>query len=85
MAVKLRLSRMGAKKRPYYRIIATDVRSSRDGRFLEQVGRYDPIADPKVFVIDQERLDYWVGVGAQMTDTLAGLVRRHQASLEANA
>jgi small subunit ribosomal protein S16 len=76
---------MGAKKRPYYRIVATDTRSPRDGRFIELIGRFDPIADPKLFEIKQDRLDYWVGVGAQMTDTLAGLVRRHQEKLEASA
>lgn len=85
MAVKLRLARMGAKKRPYYRVVAADTRNPRDGRFLELIGRYDPVADPKVFEVNNERLDYWVGVGAQMTDTVASLVRRQREKAEASA
>lgn len=74
MAVKIRLARMGSKKRPYYRIVASDARSPRDGRFLERIGTYDPHAE-KV-VIDEARVQYWQGVGAHPTTTVARLLRR---------
>jgi small subunit ribosomal protein S16 len=66
MAVKIRLARMGSKKRPYYRIVAADARSPRDGRFLERVGTYDPHAE--TVVINEARISYWQGVGAHPTD-----------------
>jgi small subunit ribosomal protein S16 len=75
MAVKLRLARMGAKKRPFYRVVAADERACRDGKFLETLGHYDPTARPKVISIDRQRLDYWVGVGAQLSDTVRRLLR----------
>ena len=74
--VRLRLRRMGAKKKPFYRVIAADQRSPRDGRFIEQLGYYDPMKDPFVLKIDLERVDYWLGVGAQPSDTVAGLIKR---------
>ena len=70
MAVKLRLKRMGAKKRPFYRIVAADSRSSRDGRFIEVVGTYNPIANPAQVKIDEEKVMYWLGHGAIATDTV---------------
>jgi len=72
--VKLRLARAGAKKRPFYRVVATDSRSPRDGRFIEQLGTYDPLKNPAVFSIKRDRLDYWLGVGAQTTKTLHRLI-----------
>ena len=72
--VKLRLARFGAKKRPFYRIVATDQRSPRDGRFLEIVGFYDPLHNPAIIQIKEQRLDHWTGVGAQMSDTVRTLV-----------
>lgn len=75
MAVKIRLARTGSKKKPYYRIVAADARSPRDGRFLERLGTYDPMIE-KV-VINDARLDYWRGVGAQPTITVARLIRQH--------
>lgn len=76
MAVHIRLQRFGAKKRPYYRIVAADQRSPRDGRFLEQVGTYDPMANPALIRFKADRLDYWLGVGAQPSSTAASLIRK---------
>jgi small subunit ribosomal protein S16 len=74
MAVKIRLARVGAKKRPFYRIVASDVRSPRDGRFLEKLGTYDPTTEPSTVVVDRPRIDYWLGVGAKPTETVARLL-----------
>lgn len=73
--VKIRLSRAGAKKRPFYRIVAIDERRRRDGRPLEFLGTYDPIAKPKAIDIDTAKVDAWVQKGAQMSDTVAALLR----------
>ena len=74
MAVKLRLKRMGAKQRPFYRIVASDSRSPRDGRFIEVVGTYNPISTPAEVKIDEEKALYWLGHGAQPTDTVRNLL-----------
>lgn len=74
--VKLRLRRMGAKKRPSYRIVATDSRSPRDGRFIESVGFYDPLTEPATLKLDEERVKHWLSVGAQPSDTVRNLLRR---------
>ena len=74
MSVSIRLARQGAKKRPFYRIVAADKRRARDGRFIEQLGVYDPRA--KMFRIDHERFNYWVSVGAQPTLTVKQLVKK---------
>ena len=74
MAVSIRLSRGGSKKRPYYRIVVADARSSRDGKFIEKIGTYNPLLakdDAKRVVLDSERATYWLGVGAQPTDRVA--------------
>ncbi|MBQ9004583.1 MAG: 30S ribosomal protein S16 [Eggerthellaceae bacterium] len=73
MAVKIRLARHGAKKRPYYRIIVADSRKPRDGKFIEEVGRYNPCVSPSFVTFDIDRVQYWLGVGAQPTDTVARL------------
>lgn len=73
--VKIRLSRAGAKKRPFYRVVAIDERKRRDGRPLEFLGTYDPIAKPKAIQIDTEKVDAWVRKGAQVSDTVAALLR----------
>ncbi len=73
MAVKLRLRRMGAKKRPFYRIVAADTRSPRDGRFIEEIGYYNPIETPAVVKIDEERALTWLQNGAIPTDTVRDL------------
>ena len=76
MAVRIRLQRFGSKKRPYYRIVSADSRAKRDGRFLEQVGTYDPMQSPHKIAFKQDRYDYWVSVGAQPSDTVRSLFRR---------
>ncbi len=76
MAVRLRLTRMGAKKRPFYRVIATDSRTRRDGRYLENLGTYDPAQGSTALKLDLARVDYWLGVGAQPSDTVRDLIRK---------
>ena len=80
MAVKIRLARHGAKKRPYYRIVVADSRARRDGRFIEEVGRDNPCVTPSFVSFKQDRLEYWLGVGAQPTDTVARLIKNAQES-----
>lgn len=75
MAVKLRLKRMGAKQRPFYRIVAADSRFPRDGRFIETVGTYNPVANPAEVKIDKELAIKWLNNGAQPTDTVKTLLR----------
>ena len=77
--VKIRLRRMGAKKAPYYRIVVADSRSPRDGRFIEELGTYDPMADGQKLTVDQERVAYWIANGAQPTDTVRGLLKKAEA------
>jgi small subunit ribosomal protein S16 len=76
MAVKIRLARMGAKKKPYYRVVVADAECKRDGRFLEIIGTYDPNQDPAEVNIKQDRLTDWLGKGAQPTTTVASLIKR---------
>lgn len=71
MVVKIRMRRMGRKNQPHFRIVATDKRSPRDGRFLELLGTYDPLKEGKNFSLNAERVRYWVGVGAQVSDAVA--------------
>jgi small subunit ribosomal protein S16 len=75
MAVMIRLARQGSKKKPFYRIVATDKRSPRDGRFIEQIGFFDPRKPD--FKLDQARYDHWLKNGALASDTLASLVKRN--------
>jgi small subunit ribosomal protein S16 len=75
MAVKLRLRREGTVKRPHYRIVATDARSPRDGRFIEILGDYHPLANPSVINVDEERALHWLQVGAQPSDAVKKLLR----------
>jgi small subunit ribosomal protein S16 len=88
MAVSIRLSRQGTKKRPFYRVVVTDSRSPRGGKFLENIGTFDPAKEIKdaSLKIDQERLAYWRGTGAQASDTLLKLLKeqgKHEASAPA--
>ena len=76
MAVKIRLRRMGAKKAPFYRIVVADSRYPRDGRFIEEVGYYDPTKEPSVIKIDEEKAQKWLGTGAQPTDTVKKLFQK---------
>ncbi len=73
--VKLRLTRMGAKKAPFYRIVAVDSRKARDGQYIEQIGIYNPVAEPKVVEIDAEIAKKWLAQGAQPTETVRSLFR----------
>lgn len=73
--VKIRLKRIGAKKKPFYRIIVADERSPRDGKFIEQVGTYDPMANPSLINVDAEKVKKWLGNGAQPTDTVKKLLK----------
>ena len=75
MAVKLRLTRVGSKKNPVYRIVAADSRSPRDGRFLEIVGRYNPQTDPSTIEVDEEKVRAWLSKGAQPSETVQRLLK----------
>lgn len=76
MAVKIRLKRIGKKKAPYYRVIVADSRSPRDGRFIEELGSYDPHTDPSSIILNVERAQYWLDQGAQPTETARTILRR---------
>ena len=86
MAVKLRLTRRGAKKKPFYRIVAADSEAPRDGRFLDIVGTYDPNYDPAEVVLKNDKIDYWLDQGAIPTETVANIIKKaRKASAEASA
>lgn len=77
MAVKIRMKRMGAKKKPFYRLVVADSRSPRDGRFIEEIGYYNPISEPVEIKIDEERAIKWLKDGAQPTDTVKDLFKKN--------
>ena len=77
MAVKIRLRRMGQKKAPFYRVIVADSRSPRDGRFIEEIGYYDPTKEPTVLKVDEEKAKSWIEKGAQPTDTVKSLLKKN--------
>ena len=85
MSVTIRLTRAGSKKVPFYRVVAADRRSPRDGRFIEQLGVYDPLRDPVEFRVDEERLAHWLKVGALPSQTVSELLRRKAKSPTAAA
>ena len=74
--VKIRLKRMGAHKKPFYRIVVADSRNARNGRFIEEIGYYDPIKEPPVIKVDNDRAEYWLSQGAQPTDVVRGLLKK---------
>jgi small subunit ribosomal protein S16 len=76
MAIKIRLARHGAKKRPFYRIVVANSESPRDGRFLEKVGTYNPLGDSAQIDFEKERIQYWMGQGAICTDTVRNLLKK---------
>ena len=76
MAVKIRLRRMGAKKAPFYRIVVADSRYPRDGRFIEEIGYYNPLTEPSTIKIDLEKAKNWIANGAQPTDTVKVLLKK---------
>lgn len=82
MAVRIRLARHGRKKRPFYRIVAADGRAPRDGRYIERLGHFDPMSEPNELVVDLERVDYWIGVGASSSETAAKLIEKARAGAE---
>lgn len=76
MAVKIRLRRMGAKKAPFYRIVVADSRYPRDGRFIEEVGFYDPTKNPAEVKVDSEKVQKWIATGAQPTDSVKAILKK---------
>lgn len=85
MAVKIRLNRMGAKKRPFYRMVVADSRAPRDGRFIEILGHYNPIVDPVELVVDKEKAQDWLNKGAQPSDTVKRLLKQAGVIAEASS
>lgn len=80
MAVKIRLKRMGAKKAPFYRVVIADSRSPRDGKFIEEIGYYNPLTDPIDIKIDMDKAEKWLKNGAQPTDTVRSLLKKVKKS-----
>ena len=78
MAVKIRLKRLGAKKTPFYRVVVADERSPRDGKFIEEIGYYNPLTDPVDIKIDAEKATKWINNGAQPTDTVRALLKKSE-------
>lgn len=76
MTVRIRLRRLGAKKRPFYRVVVADQRSPRDGRFIENIGKYHPLEDPSIIEIDEERALHWLGEGAQPSESVENLLKK---------
>ena len=85
MAVTIRLTRAGAKKVPFYRVVAADRRSPRDGRFIEQLGVYDPLRNPVEFRVNEDRLSHWLKNGALPSQTVSELLRRQRRAAAAPA
>ncbi|MCU0795006.1 MAG: 30S ribosomal protein S16 [Akkermansiaceae bacterium] len=83
MAVALRLNRKGTKDRPYYKIVAVDSRKRRDGRFIEQLGTYDPMKEGENYTLDLEKADKWLGNGAQASETVASIIRKARSASKA--
>jgi small subunit ribosomal protein S16 len=79
MSVRIRLKRIGAKKAPVYRIVVADSRAPRDGRFIEEIGYYNPVSDPVELKIDMEKAEAWIKKGAQPSDTVRGLLKKNAA------
>ena len=77
MAVKIRLHRVGAKKAPFYRVVVADSRYPRDGRFIEEIGTYNPLVEPSEFKVDAEKAKKWIANGAQPTDTVKALLKKN--------
>ena len=80
MPVRIRLTRKGAKKRPFYRIVAADSDAPRDGKFLEILGRYDPLTDPAQITVDEDKVNKWIQRGAKVSETVRSLLRQKEVS-----
>lgn len=76
MAVKIRLTRMGAKKKPFYRLVAADSEAPRDGKFLEILGYYDPMKDPAIIKVHEEKINYWLGRGALISESARAILKK---------
>lgn len=76
MSVKIRLTRQGTKKKPFYRIVAADIEAPRDGKFLEALGTYDPMQEPAVITLKEDRVNYWLGEGAKPSTTVASILKK---------
>ncbi len=85
MAVAIRLRREGNRNRPYYRVVVTDKRQRRDGRFIETIGAYDPMKDGENATLDLARVDHWLSVGAQPSETVASLIKKERKKSSAPA
>ena len=83
MAIKIRLTRHGRKKKPFYRVVAANSEAARDGKFLEILGTYDPLKDPAEFKVDSSKVDKWLSLGAKPTDTVRSLLKKDGHPLEA--
>jgi len=84
MAVRIRMTRMGAKKRPFYRVVAADSEAPRDGRFLEILGYYDPMKDPAVTKIHEDKMKYWISKGALVSESVKALLKK-QGTMESHS
>jgi small subunit ribosomal protein S16 len=76
MAVRIRLTRKGTKKKPFYRLVAADSEAPRDGKFIERLGYYDPMKDPEVIEINEDKLNYWLGQGASLSESARAIIKR---------
>jgi small subunit ribosomal protein S16 len=83
MAVAIRLNRKGTKDRPYYKIVAVDSRKRRDGRYIEQLGTYDPLVEGSNYTIDLEKTDKWLAVGAKPSETVSSIIRKARTAAKA--
>jgi small subunit ribosomal protein S16 len=81
--LRIRLTRMGAKKKPFYRVVVTERRQARDGSFVEIVGNYNPGANPPAISLDMERVNYWIGCGAQPSDTVRSIIKKAEKTAPA--
>jgi small subunit ribosomal protein S16 len=81
MSVRIRLTRQGTKKRPFYRIVAADIESPRDGRFLERLGTYNPMVEPGAVTLKEDRVKYWLGEGARPSTTVRTILKRQGISV----
>lgn len=80
MGVRIRLARMGGKKKPFYRIVVADSECPRDGRFLDKIGYYDPKPDPVLFQLDLQKVEFWINKGAKPTQIVSQLIKKAQSS-----
>jgi len=80
MAVRIRLARYGRKKKPYYRIVVANSEAKRDGKFLDLIGTYDPLQNPAIVKLNEEKLNHWLNVGATPSDTVGSLIKNHRTS-----